>query len=252
MEPVSIVIPIRVDSTEREENLHCALQYLLQTPFVHIDILEADKERHFYFHPHERIRYRFMPDNETVFYRTHYLNLLLKDAHYPIVGIWDTDVLVPEKQLTDAIRYIQKGCVLCFPYDGDFRFLDKEESCSVRKDITTLREGQGCRLIGRTSVGGAFLVNKTKYLKAGGENEGFYGWGPEDAERVKRLEILELPIARTKGSIYHLYHERKPDVGVDNSKKAQHNQKVLLNTCRQSKEELTNALKNHAGIFFYL
>ena len=29
------------------------------------------------------------------------------------------------------------------------------------------------------------------YLRAGGENEAFYGWGPEDAERVKRLEILD-------------------------------------------------------------
>lgn len=96
------------------------------------------------------------------------------------------------------------------------------------------------------------LVNKTKYLEAGGENEGFYGWGPEDAERVKRLEILELPIARTKGLLYHLHHERKPDIGVDNRKKAQHNQKVLLNTCRQSKEELTKALKCHTGIFSYL
>ena len=108
----------------------------------------------------------------------------------------------------------------------------------------------GHRLIGRPSVGGAFLVNKTKYLETGGENEGFYGWGPEDVERVKRLEILELPIARTKGALYHLHHERKPDIGVDNRKKARHNQKVLLNTCRQSKEELTKALKNHTGIFF--
>ena len=252
MEPISIVIPVRIDSTERKENLHCVLQYLLQTPFIYIDILEADQKQHFHFHPHERIRYRFIQDYETVFYRTRYLNILLKDARHVIVGIWDTDVLVPEKQLMDAINYIQKGCVLSFPYDGNFRFLDKEESQSIRKDMTILHEGMGHRLIGRPSVGGAFLVNKTKYLETGGENEGFYGWGPEDVERVKRLEILELPIARTKGALYHLHHERKPDIGVDNRKKARHNQKVLLNTCRQSKEELTKALKNHTGIFFYL
>lgn len=43
MEPISIVIPVRIDSTERKENLHCVLQYLLQTPFIYIDILEADQ-----------------------------------------------------------------------------------------------------------------------------------------------------------------------------------------------------------------
>lgn len=56
MEPISIVIPVRIDSTERKENLHCVLQYLLQTPFIYIDILEADQKQHFHFHPHERKR----------------------------------------------------------------------------------------------------------------------------------------------------------------------------------------------------
>lgn len=84
-------------------------------------------KQHFHFHPHERIRYRFIQDYETVFYRTRYLNILLKDARHVIVGIWDTDVLVPEKQLMDAINYIQKGCVLSFPYDGNFRFWIKRK-----------------------------------------------------------------------------------------------------------------------------
>lgn len=252
MPPVSIVIPLRIESTEREANLHCVLQYLLRSPFVYIDLLEADKERHFFFTHHERIRYRFVHDEEPVFYRTHYLNELLREAQHSIVGIWDADVLIPEAQLIAAVWHVLGGCVLCFPYNGKFRFLEKERSNAIRKDMDELQAGEGYCLLGRPSVGGAFLVNKTKYLEAGGENEGFYGWGPEDAERVKRLEILELPIARTKGLLYHLHHERKPDIGVDNRKKAQHNQKVLLNTCRQSKEELTKALKCHTGIFSYL
>lgn len=101
--------------------------------------------------------------------------------------------------------------------------------------------------MGRPSVGGAFLVNRDKYLQAGGENEGFYGWGPEDAERVKRLEILGLPISRTKGSLYHLNHKRKPDIGIDNQKKALHNQKVLLNTCEMNKTELEYMISKHLG-----
>ncbi|MFK2316233.1 hypothetical protein ACIXP9_07595 [Bacteroides fragilis] len=43
----------------------------------------------------------------------------------------------------------------------------------------------GHRLIGRPSVGGAFLVNKTKYLETGGENEGFYGWARRCRESKK-------------------------------------------------------------------
>lgn len=162
-------------------------------------------------------------------YRTRYLNELLRNAQHSIVGIWDADVLIPEAQLIAGVWHILGGCVLCFPYNGTFRFLEKERSNAIRKNVDELQAGEGYCLLGRPSVGGAFLVNKTEYLEAGGENEGFYGWGPEDAERVKRLEILELPIARTKGALYHLHHERKPDIGVDNRKKAQHNQKVLSN-----------------------
>lgn len=56
MEPISIVIPVRIESQERENNLRCTIEYLLQSVFVHIDILEADKEQQFYFAPHERIQ----------------------------------------------------------------------------------------------------------------------------------------------------------------------------------------------------
>lgn len=252
MEPISIVIPVRIESQERENNLRCTIEYLLQSVFVHIDILEADKEQQFYFAPHKRIRYRFIKDYESVFYRTRYLNLLLKDALYPIVGIWDADVLIPEEQLIAAAEYIRKGCIMSFPYDGDFRFLAQDESKAVRDNIKILQQLQGKPLFKRPSEGGAFLVNRTKYLEVGGENEGFYGWGPEDVERVKRMEILELPVARVQGSLYHLYHIRKSDTRVDNSAKSQYNQKVLLNTCKMSKSELKYALKNCIGIFSYL
>lgn len=250
--PISIVIPLRIESSERRDNLHCVLQYLLQSPFIHIDLLEADRERRFFFNPHERIRYNFVYDEENVFYRTHYLNVLLKKASFPIVGVWDTDVLIPESQLVASIKHIMEGCVLCFPYNGNFRYLNNERSKVIREDINRLQKDEGRRLMGRPSVGGAFLINRDKYLQAGGENEGFYGWGPEDAERVKRLEILGLPISRTKGSLYHLNHERKPDIGIDNQKKAQHNQKVLINTCEMSKTELKYMVEKHVGIFSYL
>lgn len=240
MKNISIVIPLRVDSQEREDNLRCVLQYLSKFNFVDIDILEADTKRRFFYPVSNRIRYRFIYDEEPVFYRTKYLNQLLRDASHSIVGVWDTDVIIPKKQLLQAIEHICNGYIMSFPYDGDFRFLNAAESEKVRKNITTLNIVQGYRLLGRPSVGGAFLVNRDLYINVGGENEGFYGWGPEDVERVKRLDILELPIARVNGALYHLFHKRTPNVGVDNEKKRQHNQKVLLQTCRMNKHELRN------------
>lgn len=247
MEPISVVIPIRIESKERKENLCCTLKYLLQSNFVYIDILEADRERQFYYMPHKHIRYRFIKDNKSVFHRTHYLNLLLKDAIYPIVGVWDADVLLPEQQVISAIECINKGAIMCFPYDGNFCFIGEMESKAVRTNIENLQYNQNLYWKGKPSVGGAFLVNKEQYLNVGGENEGFYGWGHEDVERVKRLEILDLPIKRVHGPLFHLYH-----TSTIYLEGYQHNQKVLLNTCKMEKEELIYVLKNHIGVFSYL
>lgn len=249
---ISIVIPLRIDSVEREANLRCVLEYLLKFPYVHIELLEADKERRFFFTSHNRIQYTFVHDEENVFYRTHYLNVLLRKALFPIVGIWDADVIIPEVQLVTAIRYIMEGYIMCFPYNGEFRYLDNKSSENIRKNIKGLQKNDGQLLMGKPSVGGAFLVNRDEYLKVGGENEGFYGWGPEDVERVKRLEILGMPIARTKGPLYHLFHERKLDIGIDNQKKTLYNQKILFNTCGMDKSKLKKIISNHEGVFSYM
>jgi hypothetical protein len=40
------------------------------------------------------------------------------------------------------------------------------------------------------------------------ENEHFYGWGQEDAERYYRLLNLDYKVFRSNGSLYHLTHPR--------------------------------------------
>lgn len=85
---VSIVIPLRVDNPERAENLRFILSLLLQQTEVSVDILEADTEQRFYLSETcERLRYRFVKDDDPVFYRTRYLNILLRSAKFPIAGI---------------------------------------------------------------------------------------------------------------------------------------------------------------------
>lgn len=241
---ISIVIPLRVDSQERSDNLNFVLSLLLQMPFVDVDILEADVEQRFHLiHYDERIRYRFVEDSDPVFHRTRYLNRLLLAARHPVAGIWDTDVIIPSAQLTSAVEQIRLGSVMSFPYDGRFIFLNEKESLAVREDVSVL-EKMEIFYGGRPSVGGAFLVNRDKYLQAGGENERFYGWGPEDAERVKRLEILELPISRVEGPLFHLYHPRGMNSDFDYGERDKRNLQALLDTCRMTKTELLKKISS--------
>lgn len=211
---LTIVIPVRIDSCERKRNLDAVLFFLLKMTSSFIIIAEADTEQKYSLSKqNKRIKYVFIQDKNHIFHRTHYLNILLKMSQTNIVGIWDTDIILNAKQIKDATDAVKKGITICYPYDGRFLFLSKKQSYDIKNDITcflndTNKDNLKAPAMGRPSVGGAFIINKHRYLKFGGENEFFYGWGPEDAERFKRMEILKEPIKRIQGPLFHLYHPR--------------------------------------------
>lgn len=246
---LTIVIPVRIDCKERKENLDAVLNSLLKMTNSFVIILEADTvQRYSCKEKSERVEYIFIHDDNLIFYRTRYLNLLLKISETNIVGIWDTDVILDCNQIKNAANAVNNGITLCYPYDGRFLFLSSEQSYNVRSDVASFLENETkdkmkAPILGRPSVGGAFIVNKQRYLQAGGENENFYGWGPEDAERFKRLEILEEPIARIEGPLFHLYHPRGVNSTFDRDKRDKSNVGELIKICRMNKIELEQHIR---------
>lgn len=90
------------------------------------------------------------------------------------------------------------------------------------------------------------MINRTKFLSYGGENERFIGWGPEDAERIKRLEIFGVKIARVKGLIYliyHLYHPINRDFSCNAEMIYRDNQREFLRICSLNKDQLSQDIQ---------
>ncbi|WP_455643450.1 galactosyltransferase-related protein [Parabacteroides sp.] len=241
---VSIVIPLRIDSPERERNLDTLLLCLCKMKFKEIILLEADEVVRYHVKIKDpSIRYVFVKDDDPVFYRTRYLNQLLYMANSAIIGIWDTDVIVPESQIMDAVSRIRSGkAVMAYPYDGRFCALTEAQSAAFEDkiDISELTEHIDDFQLpaGDYSVGGAFLVNKYMYLNTGGENENFYGWGPEDLERIKRIKILGLPVYRAAGCLFHLHHPRNENSGFATPELEISNRKEFLKICGMTQAEL--------------
>ena len=239
---VTFVIPVRIDSLERQRNLDVLLEQLSQRKQTEVLLLEADSIPVYKLKKdYPNVNYRFVKDEEAVFYRTKYLNILLQEAKTSIVGIWDADVILPNEQIDKAIDDIYNGkAVMSFPYDGKFVFCSAIDSFLFRykQDINHLKERESESVFFSYSVGGAFLVNKEVYLRAGGENEHFYGWGMEDMERVKRMEILGLPVMRTKGALYHLYHIRNENSRFYNHLLENRSREEYLTVCSLTKGRL--------------
>lgn len=241
---LTIVIPVRIDCRERKENLDAVIRSLIKIERLSIIILEADvKQKYLLCENCERIKYVFISDDDCIFHRTRYLNILLKMSPTDVVGVWDTDVLLDERQLKEATDAINNGVTLCYPYDGSFLFLNSEQSEAAKKNVTSFFKEKNKEIVnaprmGRPSVGGAFLINKHRYLQLGGENEEFYGWGPEDAERFKRMEIFEQPISRISGNLFHLYHPRGINSTFGNDERDKKNVTELVKICRMDINEL--------------
>ena len=249
MSDVTIVMPIRVDSDDRIANLKTIIRLYSTLENIHFIIWEADNYQHLRIEENERISYSFCMDDNPVFHFTYYRNMMIKQAKTPIVIVWDVDVLVPKEQLYKAVNDIRnRHAILSYPYDGICYSLSSDISNNFRDTLdwgTLLSEKEKyLTMFGQLTVGGIFVVNREKYIQAGMENESFIGWGPEDIERLKRLTILNLPVSRVAGCIYHLYHTRKLNSGYVGQSQNLSAKKELLRICRMSMVDL---LKEIAG-----
>ncbi len=234
---VTFLVPLRIDSPERKENADTLIKYTFRHFNTSFIVLEADATRKFYseLEP-EGFQYNFIEDTDEIFHRTKWINRLISLARTPYVAICDADAISSAEQIVEAVKVLREGeTVMSFPYDGRFYSCDKV-SCDIFKKILDIgilmKRVPVMRLMhGYHSVGGAFIVNKERYINVGGENENFYGWGPEDAERVKRMEILNLPIYYSSGPLFHLWHPMGKNSWFANSIAERRNRSELLRIC---------------------
>lgn len=210
---VTVVLPFRIDSEEREKNLHTLLRYYTQHTNLRFILLEADSKQYIKNFNYTNCTYEFIIDDDPIFYHTFYRNQLIKKAETPIIIVWDIDILVPLEQLYRAAHEIRYNYIdLCYPYNSVCYNLTREQTLDLKygDELTQLvaNENQYKTMFGKLTVGGVFFINKDKYMEVGLENENFKGWGPEDMERLKRLTILGFSVKRTHGVIFHLWHPR--------------------------------------------
>jgi len=233
----TFLVPIRIDSPERKENIESLIKFTFLHFITNFIVLEADSAQRFSFrYKQDRLLNIFIEDKDKVFHRTKWINQLITLTETPYAAVWDADAIAHPEQIVKSVNKLRsKEAVLSFPYDGKFYSCDKVSCYLFRKllniEILIKRVPVMKLMHGYHSVGGAFIVNKDKYIEAGRENENIYGWGPEDAERVKRLEKLGLSVQNNIGPLFHLEHFRGQNSWFANEEIRKKNMKELLNTC---------------------
>ncbi len=212
---LTFIIPLRVDSIDRLENLLCCTQYILDNFLTQIVVWEADA-RNAKILPrllHPDIQHLFHEDNDPIFYRTRYINSIVSTIKTPYVAVWDADVIAPKEQVIRSIELLREN-------NADFVYPYKDILLNVppcvkkiyfkSEDIAVLQRFSSgfYPMYGPKAIGGGFIVNRSKYIEAGMENENYYGWGLEDGERYHRWKRLGYKIEHVDGVMYHLDHSR--------------------------------------------
>ena len=239
---LTFLIPVRIDCQERLENLRLTVQFLRDYFKTEIIVLEADSQEK--VHLSEDILKIFREDHDPVFHRTKYLNQMTNMAKTLYLGIWDADVIGIPSQIDAGINLLRNGeANMVFPYNRYFyavpdslKKLYLDNNC--RLDILMQSREYMSHMHGDWSVGGAFLVNRQAYVEAGMENEHFYGWGPEDAERYVRWDTLGYKIKRVDGPLFHMPHPRGITSLFASDNIEKRNRKEFLKICSMFSQDL--------------
>ena len=245
----TFIIPVRLDTVVRLENLILCVDHLLERLQTRIVVLEAAPYNNGIIQNllKDRVTYRFVEDKDPVFHRTKYLNQMTMNIKTDFTGIWDTDVIIDHEQILDALQQLRQNlCDIAYPYNGDFYDTSDlfRNHYLVHRDLEFLKANRGKMqllymvegVIG--AIGGAIFVRTDKYRLSGMENESFYGWGLEDGERHYRWLSFDFKIYRSKGSLFHLTHTRDSNGrfrSVSHQRKAQYDMNEIVN---YTKEEL--------------
>ncbi len=214
---LTILIPVRIDSSDRLRNLVTCTNALLSALTARVVVGIGDPgviQEH--IDPRVVIQKVYDPINMP-FHRTRINNDLARAATTAHIAIVDTDVVVPQAQWQIALDSLRADeADLVYPFDG--RMVEVSYGCHSwleRGDFEGLPIDSQ-RIIEALSVGGCFIFNRETFTTFGMENENFKSWGFEDDERVLRAYRLGVRVKRLPGVIYHVFHHRGPDSRPDN------------------------------------
>lgn len=247
---VTFCIPVRIDSQERYFNLKSVVRFIQTSTYEcsPLKIIEADVHSKIDANwLNSNLDYRFVHDCNPTFHRTHYINQMLSGVKTKYAAIWDTDIIIDPQQIYSALELIEDiSGVMVLPHNGIchsvpryisdyFRKTNSINALNAYKELMSLMNPYRV-------VGGAFIVDVKRYKLLGWENEHFIGWGPEDAERIRRLYILGERVRQIDGRMFHLHHPNTP-IGVDEMEIAYTTKREFCRVCSLLPLELKAYIK---------
>lgn len=209
LKDTTFIMPVRVESEDRANNILTSVSYLLHHLDTNIIILEDDKTPEV---PSilggklNKVKYIFNENQEYLFWKTRHLNTMARQVQTPIMVMYDCDIIM-EPHLYDKSRnYITKDGYEYIVGYGDLIRVNQDQHNVLRSTMDPYKVANGGKMA--AAVGSPAWVLTQKYMEAGMENEFFKSWGFEDNERHWRFVRMGLKHRYGEGQLWHLEHRR--------------------------------------------
>lgn len=248
---VTFIIPVSIESKDRERNLISVLGYLNSNFKTNIIIHEIykDESKIEFISSFENLKIKHIEEKNSSneYHRTRQINEALSQVKTKVVCNYDADVILPIKSYVVSEYLIQEGLFdVVYPY-GFGKFQMQIDRLFDRREFNQTFDlgfiGEEYLRNERSEYGHCIFYNTDMYKSMGGENENFIAYGPEDTERYIRSFNFGFKINRVKDYVYHFEHERTSSSSEDNLNYEKNLE--LFNTLKvKSPEEFLEYYKN--------
>lgn len=241
-----IIVPFRGASADRRENLYTLIRYFHANYVDYtMRVVEADSESCLDWSLIEgEIQHHFI-ENSGSFPVSLARNYGVKMGQSDRVVIYDVDSVVSPPVLSmcvDAVRTHAHHHDVLNPFSLVFNLNGAlKDQFMIDSDYTKLEEASKTEtpdlsILYHQAAGGVVVFRREDYIKFGGYNTIFNGWGGEDNEMFSRTAKLGLRWHKMAEPLFHLHHdnENRDALRVD----AEKNTKLADDIKEYSVEEL--------------
>lgn len=208
---LTIVIPYKESHDSRKINLRIVLDYLVYINIKNIIISEEydNKPSTKWILDEYENKFRLLKiisaKSEGLFSRSNLINNGVEEATTQFICIQDGDVVLPKNIYEYSLNLLDSGFDLVYPFNRKVNQILDKHNFMKNYDFETVSIQAEFR---PNSDGGMQFINKKSFLKIGGYNTTFKGWGSEDNEFILRVISSNLKYIRLNNSLYHLKHEK--------------------------------------------
>ena len=251
LKETTFIIPVTIESDDRLRNAKSVLGYLNHhfntNVIIHEFTKDVSKLNFIEKLNNLKIEHIVEVNSLTDYHRTRQLNQMLNMVNTPVVVNYDIDVVLPvNSYVTSQERILSNNSDFVYPY-GHGRFQKQVlENFSRTVFDTNFNINSIDDIfwkIHNSEFGHCFFANTEKYILAGGENEDFVAYGPEDAERAYRFKKLGFSISRIDDFVYHFEHSRTSFSSNTNARFYQ-NHEVFDKILKMNDSEFLDYYKN--------